>query len=221
MQLIVLIRIFDIERIRERVSEEVACRRLERLPVMHQRFDRISILRSRELLALSLPSGNDRDRQVFLNKTLVHFPHHLCALFRLFISSVDRMPLLPQELPGTQERSCRLLPAEHGTPLVPYLRQVAVGLHGLAPHIAEQRLRCGPDAESLLELLHTAVCHPRHFRRKALDMILLLLEQALRDQHRKIHILHTCIFKTLIQVRLDILPQRIAVGQVVQTSLYP
>ena len=203
-----------------RISEEMAGRGLQRLTVVHQRFDGVGVLRTGEFLALGLASGNNRDRQVFLYEALVHFPHHLCALFRFLISCVDRVALLPEELSGTEERSRRLLPSQHGAPLVPYLRQVAVGLHGLAPHITEQRLGCGADAETLLQRLHTAVGYPCHLRREAFDVVLLFLEQALRDQHREIYIFHACIFKPFVKIRLDILPQGISVWQVVQASFY-
>src|SRR5699024_2214788 len=144
------------------ISKEMARCRLKRLSVMHQRLDCISILRACELLALRLSSRNNRDRKVFLNEIFIYFPHHLCTLFRFLISRVDRMSFLPQELSGTKERSRRLLPAKYRTPLIPYFRQITVGLHCLAPHIAEQSLRGRTDTESLLKLLHSSVCHPCH-----------------------------------------------------------
>ena len=51
-------------------------------------------------------------------------------------------------------------------------------------------------------------------------MIFLFLKQALRDQYRKIYIFYTCILESFIQVCLDIFPKRIAVRQIIQTSLY-
>ena len=53
----------------------------------------------------------------------------------------------------------------------------------MAPVIAEQRLARGPYAESFGKLLRTAVGNPGALRREALDMVLFLLQQALRDQH--------------------------------------
>ena len=187
---------------------------------MHQRLDRISILSSGKFLALCLASCNNRNCEIIFYKTLVDFPHHLCTLFRFLVCRVDRVSLLPQELSGTEERSCSLLPAENRTPLVPHLRQVTVGLHGLAPHVAEQRLGCRADAETLLKRLHSAVCHPCHLGSKALDMVFFFLEQTLRDQDRKIYIFHSRLFKASVKIRLNILPQRIAVRQVIQTSFY-
>src|SRR5699024_464827 len=171
-------------------------RRLQRLSVMHQRLDRVSILGACELFALCLSPRNDRDRQIFLDNALVHFPHHLSPLFRLFVCGMDRMSFLPEELSGTQERSCRLLPAEHRAPLIPHFRKIAVGLNRLAPHIAEQSLRCRTDTESLLELFHSSMGDPCDLRSESLDMVLLFLQQALRDQDRKIDILHSCLLES-------------------------
>ena len=41
-------------------------------------------------------------------------------------------------------------------------------------------------------------------------MILFLLKQAFRNQHRKIYILYACLFKTAVQLMLNVLPDRIA-----------
>ena len=194
--------------------------RLQRLSVMHQCLDCIGILCSGKLLAVCLSSRHNRNRQIFLHKALIYFPHHFRTLFCFLICGMDGVPLLPQEFSGTQKRSCGLLPAKNGAPLVPYFRQIAVGLHRFAPHIAEQRLRCGADTEALLQRLHTAVGHPCNLRRKTFNMILLFLKQTLRDQYRKIYIFHSCIFKSFVQIRLNILPQSISVRQIIQTSFH-
>ncbi len=59
------------------------------------------------------------------------------TLLCFLISRMDGMPLLPQEFPGTQERSGGLLPTEYGIPLIPYLRKISVGLDRPCPQITE------------------------------------------------------------------------------------
>ena len=51
--------------------------------------------------------------------------------------------------------------------------------------------------------------NPRHFRSESFHMVLLLLKQALRDQQRKIDILHTSFLEPAVQFCLDILPDRV------------
>ena len=130
------------------------------------------------------------------------------------------MSLLPQEFPGTQERTCRLFPAHHGTPLIIYLRQIPVGMHIICIKVTEQRLRSRPYAKTLLQRLQTAVSHPRHLRRKAFHMILLLLKQTLRNKHRKVYILHSRFLKSPVKLILDIFPDCIACGFDYHTSFY-
>ena len=167
---------------------------------MHQRFDRIGILSTGKLLTLRLSSCDHRDRQILLHEIFVYVPHHLRALFRFLISCMDGVSLLPQEFSGTQEGSCGLLPSQHGTPLVPYFGKITVRLYRLAPYITEQSLRSRAYTEPLLKLLHPSMCHPRHLRRKAFNMILLLLKKTLRNQNREIDILYSRFFKPFVKI---------------------
>ena len=64
------------------------------------------------------------------------------------------------------------------------------------------------------------MCHPRNLGRKALNMVLLHIEQALRDKHRKIYILHSRSLEPLIHLLLDQLPDCVACGLEHHASLY-
>ena len=120
------------------------------------------------------------------------------------------MSFLPQELSGAQERSCRLLPSHNGAPLIVDFRKITIGMNIILIEIAEQRLRSRTHAHALLQLLQSAMCYPCNLRRKALYVILFLLKQALRNQHRKVYILHARLFETAVQLMLNVLPDCIA-----------
>ena len=122
---------------------------------------------------------------------------------------MSRMSFLPEKFSGTEERPRGLFPADHGTPLVIILRQIPIGMDLICIKITEQRLGSGAHAHALLQRLQPSVGYPRNLRRKAFHMILLLLEQALRDEHGQIHILHACLLEPPVQLLLDIFPDRI------------
>src|SRR5699024_3622107 len=140
VELIVLIQIFDVVCIRESISEEVACRGLKCLSIMHQRFYCVCVFCTCKLLTFCLSSSYIWNRKRLADEVFVDLPHHKCSLFCFLVSCVDGMSFLPQELSGTKEWTCRLFPSQYGIPLVPYFRKVTVRLHDTAPQIAEQCL---------------------------------------------------------------------------------
>ena len=77
--------------------------------------------------------------------------------------------------------------------------------------LAKQRFRGRAYTQALRQLLLSAVRHPGHLRRKALDMVLFLLEQALGDKHRHLHVLMPQLFKARVKDMLNIFPDRAAV----------
>ena len=85
--------------------------------------------------------------------------------------------------------------------------------------LTEQRLRGGADAVPLLQLFAAAHGHPGALRRKALHMVLLLLEQAFRNEHRQVHVLVAGGLEALIHLVLDILPDGVTVGAVDEHTL--
>ena len=86
--------------------------------------------------------------------------------------------------------------------------------------LAEKSLRCRTYTEPVLQLLVSAVSYPCHLRRKALNVILFLLEKALRDKHRHTNILMSQSLEFGIKDMLHIFPYRIAVGTYYHTALY-
>ena len=120
--------------------------------------------------------------------------------------------LLPPELGGAQEGTGGLFPPADRAPLVVEHRQVAVGLDDLGIVLTEQRLGGRADAEPLRKLLGAAVGHPRDLGGKALDMVLLPLQEALGDEHRHHDVFMPGFFEHAVEQVADVFPDRGAVG---------
>ena len=94
-----------------------------------------------------------------------------------------------------------------------------MGVDDVLVVLAEQGLRGGADAVALLQLLAAAVGYPGALGGKALHVVLLLLQQALRDEHGQIHILVAGLLELLVQLSLDVLPDGVAIGAVDEHAL--
>ena len=191
LQGVVFCCILNVKCLCEAIAEVVAGTGLQRLAVMHQRLDGIGCLRACELLLIGLASTDNRHSQNLLAEIRIQVQHLLGTCLCLLCGRMGGMALLPQELTGTQERTGGLLPTHNGAPLVIYLRKITVGLDLLCVKITEQGLGSRTDTHALLQRLQSAMGHPCYLRRKALYMILLLLKQALRNQHGQIYVLNT------------------------------
>ena len=84
---------------------------------------------------------------------------------------------------------------------------------------AEQGLRGGADAVALFQLVAAAHSNPSTLRGKALDVVVLLLQEGFGDQHRHIDIFRTGLFKRSVHQLLDIFPDRVAVWAVNKHAL--
>ena len=71
---------------------------------------------------------------------------------------------------------------------------------------ADHGLRRGPDGERLLQLLAAADRHPGALRREALDVLLLLLQEALGDEEREVGVDVAGLLDAPVHVRLHVLP---------------
>ena len=106
----------------------------------------------------------------------------------LRVGFVGGVPFLPEELGRPQERPRHLLPADDVRPLVDQNGQIAPRLHPLRVHRPDDRFRRRPDDQLLLELLAAAVRHVGDLRRKALDVLGFLVQQAFGDEQRKVRV---------------------------------
>ena len=176
---------------------------------MHQRLDCVSSLSTCKFLLVCLLAFYNRDRKNFLTEVCIDVQHLDGTLLCFLGCCMCCMSLLPQELSGTKERTCCLLPADNGTPLIVYLWKVSVGLDLFLVEIAEQSLRSRAHAKSLLKRIKAAMSHPCNLRSKTFYMILLFIKKRLRDKDRHVNVLYTSLFKSAVKLMLDILPDRI------------
>ena len=177
---------------------------------MHEGLDGIGSLSSGKSLLLCLLSPYHGDSQDLLTEIRINIEHQTGTIFGLLSRCMSRMSLLPQELPGAEERPGGLLPAYYRAPLVIALGQIPVGLDNSLIVIAEQGLGGRPYAKPLLELLRASVGDPGHLGSKALHVILLLLKQTFSDEYGHVAVLHSCLLESAVQFLLYIFPDRIA-----------
>ena len=209
---IFLIGILDAERSGKSVAEVMARTALQRLAVMHQRFNRIGGFRTGKFLLVGLASLYHRDRKEFLAEISVNIKHLLGSCLRLLGGSMNRMTFLPQKFHGAKERSRRLLPTYNRAPLVINLRQIAIGMHDMRIKIAEKRLGRRTHAHLLLQRLTAALGYPCNLGCEALNVIFLFIQKAFRNEHREIAVLHAGLFEAAVKLLLDVLPNRVARG---------
>ena len=219
LQGVVLIRILHIKCLGKAVAEVMARAGLQRLAVMHHGFDGVGLFRTRKALLFGLFALEHRDSQIFLAELRIDVQHAQGFLHRLLGGGVHGVTLLPPELAGTQEGTGSLFPAHNRAPLVIQLGQIAPRADDLGIVLAEQGLGGRADAQALLELFRAAVGDPGDFRRKALNMVLLLLQQAFRDKNRHGYIFVAGRLEHAVQHMLDILPQRLRIGAHDDTAL--
>ena len=81
----------------------------------------------------------------------------------------------------------------------------------MAPVLAEERLGRRAHAQALRQLLAAAHRDPRALGREALNVVLLLLQQALGDQHRHGHVLVSGRLELAVEHLLDVLPDGVAI----------
>ena len=216
---VVLIRKVDIERFGKAVAEVMRRSCLQGLAVMHHALNGIGCFGAVELFLFGLlTAGYGHGKHIFA-EIRIEIEHTLRFLARLPGGGVHGVTLLPQELAVAQEGAAGLFPAQHAAPLVVHLGQVAPGMNDVMKMLTEERLRGGTDAVTLLELLAAAHGDPCALRRKAFDMILLLLEQGFGNQHWHIDVLRTGFLEFRVHDSLDILPDCIAVGAVNEHAL--
>ena len=209
--LVVLVGVGDVERAGEPVAEVVARAGLERLVVVHHALDRIGVHGAGELLLVGLVAADDGHGQLLLAGIGINFEHLQRLLAGLGLGGVQGVALLPEELTPAQERTGSLLPAHDAAPLVIQARQIAPAVHDVAPVLAEERLGRRAHAQALRQLLAAAHRDPRALGREALDVVLLLLQQALGDQHRHGHVLVTGRLELAVEYLLDVLPDGVAI----------
>ena len=100
------------------LAQEVGGACLNRLAILHHRLDAVSRDGTRKALALTLLAADHWDGEEVAGKGLID-PKHLDRLLHGFLLGLmGRMPFLPEELRGPEEKSGTKLPADDVGPLV-------------------------------------------------------------------------------------------------------
>ena len=217
--LVFLVGVFNVECLGKAVPEVVGGTCLQRLAVMHQRLNGVGCNGTGKLVAFGLSALDDGHRQGVLTEISVHVQHPLGFLNGLLCGGMNGMPLLPQELSGAEEGTGGLFPPYHADPLVVQLGQIPVGVYDVGIMLTEQGLGGRPHTEPILQLFAAPHGDPCHLGRKALHMILLLLQQAFRNEHGHAHVLVAGCLEHAVQNMLNVLPDRICVGPDHHTAL--
>src|SRR5205085_12175189 len=108
---------------------------------------------------------------------------------RVRLVGVRGVPLLPEELAGTQEDARAQLPPHHVRPLVKQQWEVAVRADPLRHELADDGFTRGAYHDRLGELLPAAVSYHRQLRREALHVLGLAVQVRLRAEQREVRVL--------------------------------
>ncbi len=178
----------DVESAGEVLAHVVTRPGLKRLAVAHHGLDGVRNLGPGKTFAGGFFTLKDRQRAPRFSKIGVDVDH-LRGFGEGFVGvGVSGVALLPQKLGGPQKGAGSQLPAHHVRPLVVQKGQVAVRLHPLAVHLADDRFRSRTDGQGFLELFAPGVRDHRELRRKALDVARFTLEKAHRNQQWKVQV---------------------------------
>ena len=207
---------------------------LQSLSVLHHRLDGIGVQRTGETLRLALHTLHNRYGEPFLGEVGVDAQHSLRLLLRLFTGGVGGVSLLPEKLRRAEERPCAHLPPHDVAPLVAHQRQVTprmdpvlIGVpdDGLTRRADDEfllqfRIGVDLDAVAVLRCLQAVVRHHGTLLGKSFHVLSLTGEEALRNQQREISVLHAGLLEHPVELRLHLLPYRIAVGFDDHTATY-
>jgi len=177
-------------------------------------------LRAGELLAFGLQARDHGHGHVLLGESAVNLQHAAGLLDGLVGRGVGRVAFLPEELGRAKEQPGAHLPPHDVHPLVDEQRQVAPRLNPPAVHAPDDRFGGGAQIEGLFEFGPAAVRHDGALGREPLDVLSLLLEEGLRDEHRKIRVDVSRFLEHAVQGRAHVLPEGEAVGPDDHASLH-
>ena len=148
----------------------------------------------------------------FFGDVGVDVEHAQHFLHGLIVIRVRGVAFLPEEFRGAQKHARAQLPANDVGPLIHQHGQIAPALDPLGEEVADDGLRGRPDDVRLFQLLAAGQGHHRQLGREAFHVLGLLVQKALRDQQREVHILMAGGLEAVVELALQQLPDGVAVG---------
>ena len=197
---------------------------MQRLAVLHHRFDGVRAIGAGEAFVLRLLATDDRDRHHVFDDAAIHLqrPHRL--FHRVRFIGVGGVALLPEKLGGAQEHARPHFPAHDIRPLVQLQRQVAIRFDPTTERIANDRLGRRAQDQRLgqlsirirlqraVHLFQAMVSDDSHLFGEAVDVLSFLREKAERDHHREVIIVVTSSANARVHLGDKALPDAHAPG---------
>ncbi|OPZ72041.1 MAG: hypothetical protein BWY82_01528 [Verrucomicrobia bacterium ADurb.Bin474] len=216
-----LTQVTDVAAFGKILPEEVGCSGLKRLSILHHCLNTVGTDCARETLSFSLFTLYNRHRHALLRKLLIDIEHLERFLHCFLRSRVNRMAFLPKKLCRAEKDPGPHFPPHHVGPLVDEQRQVTIALHPVAVNLADDRLRCRPDNQRLLEFStrdqstlavrhEPGVSDNRTLLCKAIHMLGLFFDVALGNEQGEIGVLMARVLEHLVKNALHVLPDGVA-----------
>ena len=188
---------------------------------MHHAFDGVGVDRAGEPFAGRLFTFDHRHRHVILGERGVNIQHAERFFDGLLLGGMGRMAFLPEKFGRAQKQPGAQFPADDIGPLVDQDRQIAIRLHPLGIHRADDRFAGGPNHERFFKLtgghqpaaggrFEPMMRHHGAFLGESLDVGRLFFQVTQRNEERKIGVLMARVFEHLVQHSLHVFPDGIA-----------
>ena len=207
----VLVEELYIERFGEVSAEVVRGTRLQTLAVVHHRFHRVGRLSAREFFLFGFLTDKHGHREYVPGEFFVNVQHFQGFFLRFLGGGVEGVTFLPEEFGSAEERAGGFFPAHDVSPLIDQHGKVAVGLHPLGVHLADNRFAGRADNEFFRERNVADVRDERDFGSKALDVLGFFHKITVRYQHGEVSVGVTGRLKASVHFALDIFPDSVAV----------
>src|SRR4029453_15366932 len=132
-------------RAREVLPEKMRSACLDRLAVLHDRFNRHRLHRAWKFFALRFFPRKNGNGAMIARKRFVNTEHTLRLLARFRFGLVNSVPLLPEKFGRAEKKSRPHFPPHDIRPLIKKDRKVPIGLDPLCVARADDGFACWPD----------------------------------------------------------------------------
>ena len=219
----------------EILPEEMRSASLERLAILHQCFNTISVFSARKSFTRRFNSPHYGKGHIFFREFSINFQHFFCFLHCFLCSGMRGMTFLPEKFSRTEEKPCTHFPTHHVGPLVHQDGQVAVTLDPVLVGIPDNGFTGGTHHQFFFQFclginnqfslvigisLQAVMCYHRAFLGKTFGIFFFSFKKAFGNKEREIGILVTGILEHFVQHITHIFPEGITIRFNDHTSPY-